>query len=101
MIGISGGEESYSSGKRETELLQHLLTEFGTITFRVDRRDDIVWMHDPCNCYYVKSAYKVLTYEARILQNGAVPVSDTYRIPILRGYSGYRIPEVSELIILI
>ena len=40
-------------------------------------------------------------YEARILQNGAVPVSDTYRIPILRGYSGYRIPEVSELIILI
>jgi hypothetical protein len=62
VIGISGGEESYSSGKRETELLQHLLTEFGTITFRVDR-DDIVWMHDPCNCYYVKSAYKVLTEE--------------------------------------
>jgi len=26
----------------ETELLQHLLTEFGTITFREDRRDDIV-----------------------------------------------------------
>lgn len=48
----------------ETELLQHLLTEFGTITFREDRRDDIVWMHDPWNCFYVKLAYKVLTEES-------------------------------------
>ena len=46
-------------------------------------------------------SWHVYSYEARILQNGVVPVSDTYRIPILRGYSGYRIPEVSELIILI
>jgi len=40
-------------------------------------------------------------YETWILQNGAVPVSDMYRIPILYGYSRIRIHEVSELIILI
>jgi len=43
----------------------------------------------------------LLTSEARILQNGDVPVSNTNRIPILHGYSRIRIHEVSELIILI
>jgi len=41
------------------------------------------------------------TYEAQILQNGHVPVSDTYQISILHGYSRIRTHEVSELNILI
>jgi hypothetical protein len=36
-----------------------------------------------------------MTYEARILQNGEVSVSDTYRIPILYGYSRIRIHRIS------
>jgi hypothetical protein len=42
-------------------MLQYLIGEIRSISFRDWRRDRTVWLPDPSNCYSVKSAYDFLS----------------------------------------
>lgn len=41
----------------EVELLQHIIEEISSASFRLERMDSIVWLADPSEFYSVKPAY--------------------------------------------
>ncbi|XP_045800040.1 uncharacterized protein LOC123894168 [Trifolium pratense] len=48
----------------ESEMLQYMMDEIGSVSFQLGNRDHVVWLGDPSKSYSVKSAYKVLTEDS-------------------------------------
>jgi hypothetical protein len=49
----------------ESEMLQVLLGEIGTVTFRTGNRDRVVWLSDASDCYSVKTVIWEVNHHTR------------------------------------